>query len=297
MVDEADGPLEKGNKAIEDTEEDVSGNITLLALRGLLKGYGLSEHLNDADDQRSETDAAIRVGDGPSESASSGARRHPTGLSGAKVPTSIYPGDGGMKGLSNPLGYPETGKCHEDHQPDHLTTRAASSSLMTGWVATVGMIFDVDGRQRDRPPGAKSKRDDTTDQRRGEDPAMMLGHIHDGLQHQHTKGDARDPADETNDVEDRKDQEHDGGRVIMTHEIDNGGADTEDDLQDTGDPNELLGERPRKGEVDIAKDEGRAEDKSEQNNGVGRETKFIGAAIDAATIETLGNSISLDREA
>lgn len=79
--------------------------------------------------------------------------------------------------------------------------------------------------------------------------SIALGNIHARLEHQHTERDPRYPAHEAYDTEDREEQKDNRGRVVLLDEVEDGSADTECDIQDTRDPDELLCEGTCHGEV------------------------------------------------
>lgn len=83
-----------------------------------------------------------------------------------------------------------------------------------------------------------------------------LGYIHGLLQHDDAEGDSRDPADETDNAEDAEEGENHGCRVVMTIEVVDTCPDTECNVQNPGDPDELLGESSRSGKISPGKDEG-----------------------------------------
>lgn len=79
--------------------------------------------------------------------------------------------------------------------------------------------------------------------------SIALGNVHARLEHQHTERDPRDPAHEAYDTEDREEHKDNSGRVVFLDEVEDGRADTKCDIQNASDPNELLCEGARHGEV------------------------------------------------
>lgn len=79
--------------------------------------------------------------------------------------------------------------------------------------------------------------------------AEALCDIHCLLQHDDAEGNSGDPADEADDAEDTEKGEDDGSRVVAAVEVVDACSDAECDVQDSGDPDELLGEGSRCGEV------------------------------------------------
>lgn len=70
--------------------------------------------------------------------------------------------------------------------------------------------------------------------------AMFLRDIDRSLEHQNAERDARDPADEANNVEDAEEQEDDTARPVAAREHVECCDEAENDAQDSGYPNELL---------------------------------------------------------
>lgn len=79
--------------------------------------------------------------------------------------------------------------------------------------------------------------------------SICLGDIHACLEHQHTERDSGYPADKAYYTEDSKEDKDDGGRVIFLDEVEDGGADAEQNIQDASDPYELLCKGARHCEV------------------------------------------------
>lgn len=61
------------------------------------------------------------------------------------------------------------------------------------------------------------------------------------LKHYHTEGNSRNPGDEADDSKDREEEENNSARPVSSRQHVNGGCKTSDDMDDTGDPDELLG--------------------------------------------------------
>jgi hypothetical protein len=66
--------------------------------------------------------------------------------------------------------------------------------------------------------------------------SIILGDINYGLEHQDRERYSWDPADETDYVENREDEEDNGCAVVMSGEVYNRCANAKDDLKDTSDP-------------------------------------------------------------
>lgn len=117
---------------------------------------------------------------------------------------------------------------------------------------------------------------------------VCLCHIHARLEHQHTEGNTRYPAHEAYYTEDREENKDDGGRVELFDEVEDGGADTECNVQDACDPYELFCKSARHCKVKPRKSEGDAEDEYKEDDRVRVEGEVVRAAVDAAAIEAFG---------
>ena len=79
--------------------------------------------------------------------------------------------------------------------------------------------------------------------------AEAFGYIHGLLQHDDAEGYSRYPTNEADDAENTEKGKDDGSRIIVAVEIVDACANAEGDVQDAGDPNELLCEGSGGGEV------------------------------------------------
>ena len=61
-------------------------------------------------------------------------------------------------------------------------------------------------------------------------------------------------------------------------------------MNNTSDPDELLGKCAGQPDVGITKDHGHGETEGEENNSVGVETEIVVAVIDTTAVESLGRS-------
>lgn len=229
VVDELDGPVEEADETAEEAEEDGADDVAGLGFAALRDGHRLAHELDQADDETAEADAAEGVRHRAAEGAASGARGHAAGFLGAEVPRAVDAGDGSVDRLADELSDPVACERHEDEQADDFGVGTPAGTLAAGGVVA-RMVLDVDGRQGDGEPGAKGGGDQAADEGDGEHVAVSLGDIDDGLQHQHGKGDAWDPADEADDVEDGEEEEDDSGRIVVTRKVVERGAETDDDL-------------------------------------------------------------------
>ena len=82
--------------------------------------------------------------------------------------------------------------------------------------------------------------------------AESLRHVDCRLEHQDRERYARDPADETENVEDAEDEEHDAARPVSSREHVNGRDETENDVENTRNPDELLRKSPGAPHVGVA---------------------------------------------
>lgn len=120
--------------------------------------------------------------------------------------------------------------------------------------------------------------------------------VHCLLQHDHAEWNARDPRDETDDAENREDEEHHGGGIVMPVEVVYGGSDAEHDLQNARDPDELLRERPRGEEVGPREDEGGCEDEDEEEESIGVEREAVWIVVYAVAAQGFLGSVPLEGE-
>ncbi|KFY62481.1 hypothetical protein V496_04569 [Pseudogymnoascus sp. VKM F-4515 (FW-2607)] len=246
LVEELDEPVQQPNEAPQHTEHDLPDHVTLR--RRVLLGHiaRLAQELDDGHDEGAEADGAEGVGDGALEGAAGGALGEAGGLLRAEVPGAVDAGDGDVDDVLEDLGDPVTRKGDEDDEPDDLGPRAVAVDAAR---LVAGSVLGVHGDEGDGEPGAECGGDDAADEGDDEDVTVVLGDVDDGLEHQHREGDAWDPRDEADDVEDGEDQEDDAGGVFFGPEVEARRRDAEDDLQDTGDPDDLLREGAHSPEV------------------------------------------------
>lgn len=114
--------------------------------------------------------------------------------------------------------------------------------------------------------------------------AELLRHVDRGLQHQNAERDAWDPANEADHVEDAEQQEDDASRPVAARKHIKRRDKTEDDVQNTSDPDQLFGERARSAHVSVGEDRGHAEDEREQNNGVGVQCELVATTVDGTVL-------------
>lgn len=83
----------------------------------------------------------------------------------------------------------------------------------------------------------------------------------------------------------------------MPRKVVYGRSDTKYNMENTGDPNELLGEGPRKGEVSPRDSECDNQDENEENDGVCIQRKVIPCIVNPSTTEAFICAVALEREA
>lgn len=126
---------------------------------------------------------------------------------------------------------------------------------------------------------------------------MLLRHIHARLQHDHAERNARDPADKKHDCEYREDEKDDPRSPLSAVEVIDGRSQRENTIEDTGDPDELLGKGTRGDEIRQGDDEGDDEHEDEEDQRVGVEGEIVGAIVDAAAGEGSMARIRVDGQA
>lgn len=146
------------------------------------------------------------------------------------------------------------------------------------------MVVGVDCDESDGEPGAECHSEQSSNEGDYVYMAKLLRDVDRGLQHQDAEGNARNPADEAEDVEDTEYQEDDTTGPVTTREHVNRGHESKNDVEDTSDPDELLCEGARCPHVGVAKDGGHTKHESKQDYCVGVQTKVILAAV-YSTIE------------
>ena len=143
-VNVLDEPVDDTDYAAEETVCDGPTQIALLSFLRLGDADGLTDHVDERNDQGAEADTAERVGQRTAQSASSGACGH---ISRAEEPRAIYAGDDGVYRIFQPFRDPVAGEGDEHQQTDDFSAGAIASA--GGIVATArgagGLVFDVHG--------------------------------------------------------------------------------------------------------------------------------------------------------
>ena len=118
----------------------------------------------------------------------------------------------------------------------------------------------------------------------------FLGDIDTGREHQSAERDARDPGDEADEGEDGEDQKDDSSAVVFAHKHVDGSDEAEDDVQDTGGPDEGLWEQSRQPDVGVTQEESACETEDEEDESVCVETEVVAAIVDSTSVEAFGRS-------
>lgn len=82
----------------------------------------------------------------------------------------------------------------------------------------------------------------------------------------------------------------------MPYKVVNSRSNTKHDMKDTGDPDELLGEGPRKSEIAPGHSESDNQDENKENDGVCIEREVISCIIDTSTTKAFVCAITLKGE-
>jgi hypothetical protein len=153
----------------------------------------------------------------------------------AEIPGSIDARNGDVDYVLDDFRNPICREGHENNQSNDLGLTTTASTIDTA-AKTSWVVFRVYGYQCHREPSSECRGDESTNERHNEDVSVVLRDVDDGLEHQDGEGNSRNPAYETNDVEDRKDEVDDCCAPPVSGEIDNRGSNAENDLQDARDP-------------------------------------------------------------
>ena len=87
----------------------------------------------------------------------------------------------------------------------------------------------------------------------------------------------------TYNAKDTEDSEDHCGGIVVSHKVVDSSANTEKDIQDTSNPDELLGECTGKGEVCPGENQRDGENKNEQDDGIGVQREFIARIVYATS--------------
>lgn len=180
-----------------------------------------------------------------------------------------------MDNVLEDFGDPVPGEGDEDDQSNNPGF-GTSTCFLARCVA--GLVLGVDGHECHCPPCTKGSCYCTTDNGSEEDMSVVLGNINNSLQHHNRKRNPRNPAYEADNVEDGEHQEHNSGSVLLSPEVKDRGPDTEDDLEDSSDPDNLLREFAYHGEVQEGEYECDGQNVGHQDNSKAVESDCVVAA-------------------
>lgn len=272
-VEELESPFEDRQEAAENAEDHIADHATdTTVIHGLLAGNGaqLAEELDDGDKQTSQADGTEAVGEGALGGTASGILGE---VVDTEVPGTVDTRDDGVDGVLQPLRNPVHCKGDEDHQTDNLALAAPTS----GAVGVVGRRFPlgVNSDHGDSEPSTEGSSEETTNQADEVDVAILLANSNAGLEHQGGERNSRNPCVECEGEESTKDEENNAGRVVLLVQIEDGGTNGENDVENSGHPDERLGEQARKPDISVRKHGGDTEDNGEKDDGVAVESESV----------------------
>jgi hypothetical protein len=280
-VQKLQSPLEKGNEAAEDTEQDVSNHTTNTAILASLlpcDGAHLAQELDNGDKQTAQTDGSEAVGKsalGRTAGRAFGEVVH------AEIPCTIDSGDDGVNRVLEPLRNPVHGKGDKDGQPYDRAFAAATAIGATLRVISRRLVRDIDGSQRDGEPGSKSGRKDASNQGHKVDVTILFADVDASFEHQGREWNTRDPCVKGEGGKQPKDEKDYSSGPVFLVEIKDGGSKGPTNVENACDPNELFGEYARKGYVSPGQEEGNNKTECEENDGIVVEAKSIFVSVDA----------------
>src|SRR5690242_9606973 len=158
----------------------------------------------------------------------------------------------------NLLREPVHSERDEYDQSNDLAIAAASGPVVACRIVA-RMVGCVNSHKCDREPSAQCHCNQTSNERDHVHMTVFLRDVDRRLQHQDAEGDARNPADEADDVEDAKQQEDDTPGPVTARKHVKCCRKPEDDVEDAGDPYELFCELTRSPHVGVAEDGGHTE--------------------------------------
>ena len=115
LINSLYGPINQANNAAEEAESNRCYHVTSLRLLLLSNADRLANHVDDGNNQRTETDAAKRVGERAPRCTTSSATGHTTWLSCAKEPRAVHARNNGMHCVFEPFSYPVAGESYENY--------------------------------------------------------------------------------------------------------------------------------------------------------------------------------------
>lgn len=184
-----------------------------------------------------------------------------------------------MYGGLEPLGEPVGDKGDVGNKAHHFAVATSGGSVRTHLTVARGGVLSVDGGESDRKPSCVEGPDESSEETDHVDMTVVVGDVDGSFEHQGAKGDAADPGDESDDHENDEDQKDDAAGVVLSMQHVDGGCQAKEDVQDAGEPNDLLGEKAYQDKVEEAQDHGDGETKEEDVDGIVVEGERVNAAI------------------
>ena len=119
------------------------------------------------------------------------------------------------------------------------------------------------------------------------------GHVHGLLEHDHRHGNSWNPTDEGEDGENGENGKHYSSTPKPKVQIVGCGADSQDTIEDTRQPDKLFGKCPRREKVCPRDDKADSQDEDEEDDGIRVEREVVRGPIDAAAVEGMVSGIAL----
>lgn len=184
-----------------------------------------------------------------------------------------------MYGVLEPLGEPVGDKGDVGNKARHFAVATSGGSVRTHLTVARWGVLGVDGGECDGKPSCVEGPDESSEETDHVDMTVVIGDVDGSFEHQSAKGDAADPGDESDDHENDEDQKDNAAGVVPSFQHVDGGHQAPDDVQDAGEPNDLLREEAYQDKVEEAKDHGDGETKEEDVDGIVVERERVNAAI------------------
>lgn len=165
---------------------------------------------------------------------------------------------------------------------------AASPSCAARLAVAGGRVLDIDGGECNgkpscvRGPNESSKKTDQVD------VTIVIGDMNRGLQHEGAEGYPTNPGYEGDNHDDDKDQEDNATSVVLSVQHIYGSSETPDDVQNAGEPNDLLRKEAYEQNIGETEHHGEREaDEEEKQRVVVEGERFTRVARDHRPIGTL----------
>ena len=133
----------------------------------------LSKHVDDCNDQASQTDTSETVGQRATGSSSGDVLGR---VVGTEVPGTVDSGDDDMNHVLEEFGDRIHRKRDEDEQTNNFGACTATSARGTGWIGA-WFVFDIYSDESDREPSTERSRKDTTNERDNVDMSKLLRNV------------------------------------------------------------------------------------------------------------------------